>query len=288
MKAVAEINTLPGRDPAEDDLLRAGRSLKVLAIIVIILLSIGVGLLAFHQWMESGALKKLMLSENQAVYGFGLLMLLTVGYLVGKGWSTTRYQRTLISQLLQEEAISRARHLDPIMEFHHPDLCREILLRQASYAGRIQSPISLVEMHVADFEKLAMEEQYRPFAGNFYQELRRNSRALDFWVRWTPNSFLLVLLDVSPEETAGVVYRLRSRLDHWWVQQAEAAFPAHFEWWYRTVGSFGASGDILREIRSLMEPDQFVPTPMTDVWQARAEPAALADAPAAGEVRPSR
>ena len=288
MKAGAETNTLPGRGFAGDDLLRAGRPLKVLAIVVIILLSIGVGVLAFHQWMESGALNKLMQSENQAVYSFGLLMLLTVGYLVGKGWSTTRDQRTLISRLLQEEAISRARHLDPIMEFHHPDLCREILRRQASYAGRIQSPISLVELHVADFGKLALEEQYRPFAGKFYQELRLDSRALDFWVRWTSNSFLLVLLEVSPEQASEVVYRLRSRLDHWWAQQPEVAFPTHFEWRYRTVGSLGASSDILREIRSLMEPDLFVPTLVPDVWQARAEPAALGDAAAAGKGRSSR
>ncbi|MBI2819639.1 MAG: hypothetical protein HYX73_06650 [Acidobacteria bacterium] len=271
MNAVSETNVLSGRMITGEDLLRAGRSLKILAIIVIVLLSVGVGVLAIQQWMESGILQQITGPDGQAVYGFGLLMLLTVGYLVGKGWSTTRYQQTVIAQLLQEEAITRARRMDPILEFHHPDLCREILLRQANYAGRIHSGISLVEMTVADFGKFALEEQNRPVAEEFYQEMRRHCRPLDFWLRWSPNSFLLVLLEVSAEETAGVVYRLRSRLNHWWNQQTERSSPAGFEWRYRTVGTIGSSGDVLREVRSLMEPDLFVPTPIAGVWQARGE-----------------
>src|SRR3990170_145205 len=272
MNAVSETNWLTGKMITEDDLLRAGRSLKILAVIVIILLSIGVVVLSIERWAERGLLRQMVQTDGQAVYGFGLLMLLTVGYLVGKGWSTTRYQQTLITQLLQEEAITRARRMDPILEYHHPDLCREILLRQANYAVRIRSMISLLEMTVPDFGKFSIEERNRPVAEEFYQEMRRHCRPLDFWVRWTPNSFLLVLLEVSPEETAGVVYRLRSRMDHWWAQQAEIASSPRFEWRYRTVGGLGASGDILREVRSLMEPDLFVPTPMAGVWQAKGDP----------------
>ena len=288
MNAVSETNWITGKMITGDDLLRAGRSLKILAIIVIILLSFGVVVLSIEHWAERGLLRQMVQTDGQAVYGFGLLMLLTVGYLVGKGWATTRYQQTLITQLLQEEAITRARRMDPILEYHHPDLCREILLRQANYAGRIRSMISLLEMTVPDFGKFSMEERNRPVAEEFYQEMRRHCRPLDFWVRWTPNSFLLVLLELSPEETIGVVYRLRSRLDHWWEQQSEIVTPARFEWRYRSVGSLGSSGDVLREVRSLMEPDLFVPTPIADVWQARVESLEISESELAEKGRSSR
>lgn len=271
MNTASESNLLAGAALTQEDLLRAGRSLKVLAIVVIILLSLGVGVLAIQQWLASGVLQSMFGAEGQAVYGFGLLMLLTVGYLVGKGRSTTRYQQSLIMQLLEEEAITRARRMDPILEFHHPELCREILIRQANYAKRIQSPLSLVEMTLSEFGKFSLEEQNLPVAEEFYQEMRRHCRALDFWLRWSPNSFLLILLEVSPEETSGVVYRLRSRLDHWWNQQVETAAPGPFEWRYRTVGSIGSSGDVLQEVRSLMEPGLFVPTPVAGIWQAAGE-----------------
>jgi hypothetical protein len=274
MNAIGASESMPGRMLSGEDLLSTGRSLKVLALLVILLLSAGIIVLGFQHWLESGLLGLVVRTDGQVVYGFALLMLLTVGYLVGKGWSTTRLQRTMISQLLEEESVSRARRLDPILEFHHPELAQEILLRQANYAGRIHSAISMVEMTVTDFGKLAHGEQTHSVIAGFYEEIRRLCRPLDFWVRWTPNSFLLLLLDVTPEETAGVVYRLRSQMQHWWEQQPDAASIPNVEWRYRTVGGLGASGDILREVRSLMEPAQFVPTPMPGVWQPKGEPTA--------------
>jgi hypothetical protein len=277
MNAALESKAMAGRAPSRDDLLRAGRSLKLLAITVILLLSAGVGVMAFQQWLESGALAQTLRTRGDLVMGFGLLMILTVGYLVGKGMSTARMQRTMMAELLEQESITRARHLDPILEFHHPELCREILLRQANYACRIGSPISLVELTVPELPKKALDEETRPAVEEFYQEMRRQCRPLDFWVRWTPHSFLLVLLDITPEETAGVLYRLRARLVQWWEQRTDVAWQPSFEWRYRTVGTLGASGDILREVAGLMQPDQFVATPMADVWQSR-EPMPLESA----------
>ena len=279
MNAALESRDTLSRTPNREDLLRAGRSLKVLAVTVILLLSAGVGILAFQQWLESGAVAQTLRTNGDVVLGFGLLMILTVGYLVGKGMSTSRNQRVMIAQLLQEEAISRARHLDPILEFHHPDLCREILLRQTNYAARIGSPISLVEMTISDLPRLTLEESGRTALGEFYSEMRRQCRPLDFWVRWTPHSFLLALLDVNPEETAGVVYRLRARLLQWWGQRTEMSHEPSLQWRYRTVGNLGAGGDILREVAALMQPDQFVATPMSDVWQPK-EPMPSGTAPA--------
>jgi hypothetical protein len=271
MNAVASSDSIPARSISKEELLSAGRSLMVFAILVILLLSAGVIVLSVQHWVETGMLGQIIQGDGQVVYGFALLMLLTVGYLVGKGWSTTRQQRTMISQLLEDESIARARRMDPILEFHHPDLTREILLRQANYAGRIHSAISMVEMSIADFGKLAQQEETESVVDEFYEEIRRLCRPLDFWVRWTPHSFLLVLLDVTPDETAGVVYRLRSRMERWWQDQPDAESIPKVEWRYRTVGSLGATGDVLREVRSLMEPAQFVPTPMAGVWQPKSE-----------------
>jgi hypothetical protein len=276
MNAETATESLRTRPLSGDDLLRAGRSLSVLAITVIVLLSAGVLVLAFTQWVESGQMEQMLQTQGRAVYGFGLLMLLTVGYLVGKGLSTARDQRVMIAQLLDEESISRARRLDPVLEYHHPELCREILLRQSHYAGRIHSAVSIVEMTIEEFGKLAYREETHPVVEELYEELRRQCRPLDFWVRWTPNSFLLVLLDVTAEEAAGVVYRLRARMEQWWEQQPGTAFVPRVDWRYRTVGSLGASGDILRDVRSLLEPAQFVATPMTGVWQPKGETAPAA------------
>ena len=127
------------------------------------------------------------------------------------------------------------------------------------------------------------EEQTVPLVEEFYEELRRLCGPLDFWVRWTPNYFLLLLLDVTPEETAGVVYRLRARMERWWQQQPAAPTVPPIEWRYRTVGSLGASGDILREVRGLMEPGQFVATPMAGVWQPKVDAAGLGPAQPEGK-----
>jgi hypothetical protein len=288
MDAVAETKTPHGRMLTGDDLLRVGQSLKVLAVTVILLLSTAVIVLAVEQWVETSNLAQMFRVSGQVVYGFAFLMLITVGYLIGKGRSTTRYQRTLIAQLLEEESITRARRLDPILEFHHPEICREILMRQANYGARIGSPVSLVEVTIPGISKLAIDEETRPVVEEFFLEMRRLCRPLDFWVRWTPHSFLLVLLEVSPQEAAGVVYRLRSQFNQWWEQQDEVPSRLRSEWRYRTVGSLGSSGDIVREVRNLMEHDQFVATPMPDVWQSKDGPMEAVTAESPNVARRSR
>src|ERR1043166_10047440 len=109
MGAFTMSNSVAGKALHRDDLFRAGRSLKLLALAVIILLSIGILVLCLTQWVESGQLQEMLRTDSRSIYGFGLLMLLTVGYLVGKGWSTTKLQQTMIAELLDEESISRAR-----------------------------------------------------------------------------------------------------------------------------------------------------------------------------------
>jgi len=204
--------------------------------------------------------------------GFAFLMLLTVGYMVGKGWATTRYQGVLMHQLMEEQAVARALRLDPILEFHHPQVCREILMRQTSYAARMNHGLALIELALPDLPKMWSDPETRPVVEAFFREIRLQCRPLDFWVRWTPASLLLVVLQVNEQDVAGVVYRLRGRMERWWDQQDSiTAVPRH-EWRYRTVPRLGATGDILEEVRGLLEPDNFVPTPMADVWQPKTNP----------------
>ena len=82
-----------------ETLLREGLSLKVLAITVILMLSVGVVVMGYPAWPETGLLGEMLESQRETLVGFAFLMLLTVGYLVGKGWATTRYQGVLIERL---------------------------------------------------------------------------------------------------------------------------------------------------------------------------------------------
>jgi hypothetical protein len=142
----------------------------------------------------------------------------------------------------------------------------------------MKSPVSLVEMTIPELTELWGERETRPMIEGFFQEIKRHCRPLDFWVRWSPNSLVLVLLEVKQEEVAAVVYRLRARLGHWWDQQSATPARPRTEWRFTTVGNLGASGDILKEVQNLLEPDRFVPTPMTGVWQPK-EPAVAAARP---------
>jgi hypothetical protein len=196
-------------------------------------------------------------------------MLLTVGYMVGKGWATSRCQGVLMNQLMEEQTVARALRLDPILDFHHPQVCREILMRQAGYAARMNQGLALIELELTDLPAMWNDPETRPVIEAFFREIRLQCRPLDFWVRWTPASLLLVVLQVSEQDVPGVVRRLRGSLEQWWGQQDSiTAVPRH-EWRYRTVPRLGAKGDVLDEVRGLLEPDAFVPTSVADVWQPK-------------------
>ena len=255
-----------------ESLLRMGRSLKVLAVVVFLTLSVGLEIVSYTGWQASGILNEVLGERRDLMAGFAFLMLLTVGYLVGKGWATSRYQEVLIHGLVEQQAVARALRLDPILEFHHPQVCREVLMREAGYAARMNHGLALIEMTLPELPELWSDRETRPVIEAFFREIRLQCRPLDFWVRWTPASLLLVVLQANEPEVAGVVYRLRGRLERWWdLQDSLTVVPRH-EWRYRTVPRLGATGDILEEVRGLFEPDNFVPTPMADVWQPKTNP----------------
>jgi GGDEF domain-containing protein len=182
-------------------------------------------------------------------------MLLTVGYLVGKNWTTTRYQRRLIDQLLAEETITRAQRLDPITQFHHPDVCRDILLRLANYSSRLRSPLSLVELTIPNLFKLSLDPATRPVGEELVRQIRRLSRPIDALLRWSPDSFLLVFPEVTRQELPGISFRFRTQLERWVQTHVDSDLP-EFQLRGVTSDNLGVSGDILQEVRRLLENGQ--------------------------------
>ena len=241
-----------------DSLLQVGRSVRIFAVVLILLLTAGVAVIVYGQLRQSVALAQVLDNPSQLLGGFVLLMLLAVGYLVGKSWTTTRYQRRLIEQLLEEEAITRARRLDPITQFHHPEVCRDILLRHASYSNRLHSPISLLEMTVPNLHKLSLDPQTRPLTEELIRQIRRLSRPIDSLLRWTPDSFLLVFPEVTRQELPGVGFRIRTQLEKWAEAHFDSASPA-FQTRGVTSDSLGLSGDILIEVQRSLDNEQAAP-----------------------------
>jgi GGDEF domain-containing protein len=236
-------------------LLRIGRSVRIFAVTLIVLLSASIAVIVYGQIQVSVALTDVLSNPDQVLGGFVLLMLLTIGYLVGKGWTTSRYQRRLIDQLLEEEAVARAQRLDPVTQFHHPDVCRDILLRLASYTNRLCSPLSLAELTIPNFLKLSLDPATRPLAEELVRQLRRLCRPIDSVLRWTPDSFLLAFPEVTGQELPGVSFRIRAQLEKW----AETHFDSNaLEFHLRgiTTSNLGLSGDILLEIRRLLVNEQ--------------------------------
>lgn len=239
---------------SNNSILQVGRSVGILAVIVIVLLSASVALIVYSELRERGALDRILDDPYQLLVGFVLLMLLTVGYLVGKGWTTNRYQRRLIDQLLEEEAISRAQRLDPITQFHHPAVCRDVLLRQAGYSNRLCSPLSLLELTVPNLHNLSLDPGSRPLMDDFIRQIRQLCRPIDTLVRWTPDSFLLAFPEVTPQELPGVSLRIRSQLETWLKTHVDAAVSADSTISARgfTSQNLGLCGDILLEVQRLL------------------------------------
>ena len=241
-------------------------------MVVILTLSVGLEIGSYTGWQGGGLLNEVLGERRDLLAGFAFLMLLTVGNMVGKGWATTRYQGVLMHQLMEEQAVARALRLDPILEFHHPQVCREILMRQANYAARMNHGLALIELTLPELPKMWSDPETRPVVEAFFREIRLQCRPLDFWVRWTPTALLLVVLQVNEQDVAGVVYRLRGRSERWWEQQDSLTTVPRHEWRYRTVPRLGATEDILEEVRRLLGPDNFVATPMVNVWQPITNP----------------
>lgn len=254
-------NCSSAKTVTSESLWRVGRSVRVLAIAVILILSAGVWLMVYSQLQQSGPLGEMLQSPGAWLSGFVLMMLLTIGYLIGKGWSTSRHQRQLVEQLLEEGAIARAQRLDPLTGFHHPDVCREILLQQAGYARRLHTPLSLLELVVPQVQNLSVDPQTQPLAEQLIRQIKQLCRPIDSLLRWSPDSFLLVFPEVTAQELPGVTHRFRTQIENW-LEQHFGEERASLQTRAITAENPGTAGDILLEVQGLLESGSLAAGPL--------------------------
>ena len=238
---------------AGEQVLGMGRSLRILAVTVIVTLSAGMALLLYSQLRESEAIAHVVGDPDGLLGGFGFLMLLTVIYLVSKHWSTSRSQRRRIDQILEEEAVACALRLNPITDYHHPDVCRDILLQQASHAARLHAPLSLLELNIAGLGKLSQNPGMQANVAEQIRQIKGLCRATDSVLRWTPDSFLLAFPEVTREELAAISERLRQDLERWIEEHYEEGARPAMQWRGASSTSLDSCGDILVETQQLLE-----------------------------------
>lgn len=238
---------------AGDQVLGMGRSLRILAITVIVTLSAGMALLLYTQLRQSDALTVVLGEPDSLLGGFGFLMLLTVVYLVSKQWSTTHSQRRMIDQILEEEAMARALRQNPITDYHHPEVCRDILMQQASHAARLHAPLSVLELHISDLGRRSQEPGGQPIVAELIRQIKGLCRATDSVLRWTPDSFLLAFPEVTREELAAISERLRLELEGWMEAHYQPEARPALQWRGASSTSLESGGDILLGTQRLLD-----------------------------------
>ena len=243
---------------AGEKLLGMGHSLRWLAITVIVVLSAGMALLLYQQFRQRTAVTNMMGNPTALLGGFGFLMLLTVIYLVSQHRGNRRNQREMIEQILEEEAVARALRQNPITDFHHPEVCRDILMQQASHAARLHAPLSLIEVQIEKLGQLSANISTQPNVAELIRQLKGLCRATDSVLRWTPDSFLLVFPEVTREELVPVSERLRQELEQWIEEHFEAAVRPALQWRAASSTSLDSRGDILLETQRLLEREKRV------------------------------
>jgi GGDEF domain-containing protein len=258
------------RNGAGDRLVQSGRSLRILALIVIVLLSVGLGVVLYSDIQFGGTLASVLAAPKTLGVGFVLLMLLTVGYLVSKQFVIGRNQSQLIEKLLEEESAARALQLNPITQFHHPDVCRDILLLQAGHAARRDAPISILELQIPNLEVLSRSDN-NAFGQELIRLLRSIGRPSDSLLRWSPDSFLLVFPEVTEEEMAPVSERLRREVEQWVEERLPRGGRPALRWRGITELNLGSTGDILAETHRLLEQHSRQADHNEGVSQARPE-----------------
>ncbi|MBI2819640.1 MAG: GGDEF domain-containing protein [Acidobacteria bacterium] len=238
---------------AGEQLLGMGRNLRILAVTLIVVLSAGMALLFYSQLRESTAVANVLGDADGLLGGFGFLMLLTVIYLVSKHWTTSHNQRRMIDQILEEEAVARALQQNPITDFHHPEVCRDILTQQASHAARLHAPLSLLELNISGLGKVSQNPGMQAKVGELIRQIKSLCRATDSVLRWTPDSFLLAFPEVTREELAAISERLRQDLERWIEEHYEEIGRPALQWRGASSTSLDSCGDILLETQRLLE-----------------------------------
>jgi hypothetical protein len=257
-----------------DALLRVGQSMRYLAIVVIVVLTLGIELVIKGQLNDHPFISQWLVSPAVLSIGFGSIMLLTVTYLIGKERSISRSQRRALGIAMEEESLNLARRYNPVLDFHHPEVCREILTQQASLAARLRAPISVIELSVREMAKNPLSAEWRQFGVELARQVKASSRQTDSMVRWTPQSYLLVLPEVDAEELPVITTRLHNDLEAWFQERFEAHSRPTLQSRGVTTQALGQAGgqvnDILRETQAMLDEQPLRLNPLAQAKRSQA------------------
>lgn len=240
-----------------EGLLRGALSLRYLAIAVIVAQTIGIELVIQGQLSNHPFLSQWLVSPVIIAVGFASVMVLTISYVIGRERALARSQSEVLSEALAEESLMLARRYNPVLDFHHPEVCREILTQQASLAARLHAPISVLELSVTEMAKDPLAAEWRQFGAELARQVKAGSRLTDSMLRWTPNSYLLVMPEVNAEELPVITTRLHNDLEAWFQDRFEAHSRPTLQSRGFSAQNLGAPNgpvnDILRETQNLLD-----------------------------------
>jgi hypothetical protein len=248
-----------------------------LAIGVIVVLTAGIVLIIQGQMNAHPFLSQWLVSPLVVSLGFASVMLLTITYLIGRERVVVRSQRVALTQVMEDEALNLARRYNPVLDFHHPEVCREIITQQASLAARLRAPISVIELSVAEMAKEPFSLEWRQFGAELARQVKAGSRQTDAMLRWSPNSYLVVMPEVNAEELPVITTRLHNDLEGWFQDRFEAHTRPTLESRGFTTQALGETqgdvNDILRETQQLLneQPLRVNPQVQTKRAQTRRE-----------------
>jgi diguanylate cyclase (GGDEF)-like protein len=153
--------------------------------------------------------------SDQARWGILCLVLLFNGWLVYREWSFRRL-RSHLTELTGDletrpEAANDPSRMDPVTGLYTRASVEAWLGKEVARARRHNIPLSLVAIHIDDFEHIS--QRYGTSAGDlmlkeFANRLKKASRGTDFGVRLGGDDFLLVLPECSLTEAKIVSDRL--------------------------------------------------------------------------------
>ena len=96
---------------AWDGVLHLARSLRYMAIAVIVVLSVGIELVIQGQMEDHPFISQWLVSPLVVGLGFTSVMLLTITYLIGRERVISRTQREVLTMAMEGEALNLARQI---------------------------------------------------------------------------------------------------------------------------------------------------------------------------------
>lgn len=199
-----------------------------------------------------------------------MLLACGAGVLFTLGWMRSRErQSSFKSDTSQLAAMATARRFNPVLDFHHPEVCREMLAQQIAFCERRNTPLSYIELRLCGLQENGSGE-WRQLSAMLARRVKAASRTTDCLLRWSENSWLLVMPELTEHELPAAAGRLMAGLHDWLRDRfSDGQQP---ELMARAVSStaphnLAAAADILREVQTLLDTQSFSASPCPSAQQ---------------------